>query len=172
MTIFLCGFMGCGKSTAGRIAAKRLGFGYADTDELIVHKENMTIPEIFAEKGEPYFRKLEAETVKGLCGKNIIVACGGGAMLNNDTAEFAAKNGMILFLDVPFKICYGRIKNDKNRPIASSSTEEELHERYNYRYQIYLKNSSARVECTGSPNENADAIISAVKGYKHANLQR
>ena len=79
MTVFLCGFMGCGKSTTGRMAARKLGLGYGDTDELIVKKEKMTIPEIFELKGEAYFRSVEAETVKSLCGKNMIVSCGGGS---------------------------------------------------------------------------------------------
>ena len=76
MTVFLCGFMGCGKSTVGSLLAKKLGCGFCDTDELVVKSQGMTIPEIFAQKGEPYFRKVEAETVKSLCGKNTVVACG------------------------------------------------------------------------------------------------
>lgn len=171
MTIFLCGFMGCGKTTSGKIIARKLGCGYDDTDEMIVHNENMTIPDIFAQKGEPYFRKIEAETVKSLCGKNTVVSCGGGAMLNSETAAAVAeKGGITVFLDVPFKTCYERIKNDKNRPIVVSSTKEELHERYNQRYEIYKKNSAVTVKCTGSPTQNAEAVIAAVKGYKDANL--
>ena len=81
MTVFLCGFMGCGKSTTGKILAKNLGLSYIDSDEFIVEQEGMTIPEIFEKKGEPYFRKVEAEVIKSLCGKNAVVSCGGGAML-------------------------------------------------------------------------------------------
>lgn len=163
MTIFLCGFMGCGKTTAGKLAAKKLGCGYMDTDELIVKNEGMSIPEIFAQKGEPYFRKVEAETVKSLCGKNLVVSCGGGAMLNGETAAAAAENGIVVFLDVPFETCYERIKDDANRPIAVSSTKEQLLERFNQRYDVYSANSTVRVECTGTPMNNADAIIAAAK---------
>lgn len=166
MTIFLCGFMGCGKTTAGRIAAKKLGFAYEDTDELIVRKEGMTIPEIFAKKGEAYFRKTEAETVKSLCGKHAVVSCGGGAMLNPDTARSARECGMVIFLNTPFELCYERIKNDSNRPIAANSTKSELLERFNSRFKIYSENSSVTIDGTGSPAENAGRIAEAVKRGK------
>ena len=57
MTVFLCGFMGCGKTTVGKIAAKKLGCTFCDTDDMIVDDQKMSIPDIFAQKGEPYFRK-------------------------------------------------------------------------------------------------------------------
>lgn len=166
MTIFLCGFMGCGKTTTGKILAKKLGCGYVDTDELIVKNEEMSIPDIFAQKGEPYFRQIEAETVKSLCGKKSVVSCGGGAMLNPVTAKFASENGAVVFLDVPFDTCYERIKDDANRPIAASSTKQELLDRFNQRHEIYLANSSVRINCIGTPTENADAVIDALKGFK------
>ena len=164
MTVFLCGFMGCGKSTIGKLTAKKLGCGFCDTDELIVKSQGMSIPEIFEKKGEPYFRETEAQTVKSLCGKPLVVACGGGAMLNPDTADAVKKNGgKIIFIDVPFNDCYERIKGDSNRPIVMSSTKEQLEERFRQRYGIYLKNSTVRIECTGSPVENAELIVNTVK---------
>lgn len=158
--------MGCGKTTAGRIAAKKLGFAYEDTDELIVKNEKMTIPRIFAEKGEPYFRNAEAETVKSLCGKNIVVSCGGGAMLNTDTARTAKESGIVIFINTPFELCYERIRNDPNRPIAASSTMDELLERFNSRYAVYYENSSVMIDGTGSPIEIAERIAEAVKRGK------
>ena len=91
-------------------------------------------------------------------------------MLNSETAAAAAENGIVVFLDVPFESCYERIRYDKNRPIAASSTREQLLERYNQRYQVYMKNSSVRVKCTGTPVENAEAVISAVKRGKNADI--
>jgi len=166
MTIFLCGFMGCGKTTTGKIAAKKLGIGYTDTDELIVCSEKMTIPEIFSCKGEDYFRKIEAETIKKLGGKRVVASCGGGALLNSETASHALESGIVVYLEVPFETCYDRIKDDPNRPIAASSTKEELEERYKKRHEIYKRNSTVTVRCTGTPPENAEAVIAAVKGCK------
>lgn len=164
MTIFLCGFMGCGKSTIGQILAKKSGCGFCDTDELIVKNQGMTIPEIFSQKGEPYFRTVEAETVKSLCGKSTVVACGGGAMQNFETAETVRNNGgIIVYLNVPFEVCYDRIKDDTNRPIVMNNTKEQLEEIYNNRRDIYMKNSTVMVEAVGSPAEIAGSIIEIIR---------
>lgn len=163
MTIFLCGFMGCGKTTIGKLAAKKLGCAFFDTDELIVESQGMTIPEIFAEKGEPYFRGIEAETVKSMCGRNAVIACGGGAMLNPDTARAAAEGGEIIFLDVPFENCYERICGDSNRPIAASSTKEELRERYNARYDVYSRHATIHIDSSGSPMKTVELILAEIR---------
>ena len=164
MTLYLCGFMGCGKTTVGKIIAKRLGLAYFDSDEEIVSKENMTIPEIFDKMGEPYFRKSEAETIKNFIGHKAVVSCGGGAMLNPDTAKAAKDAGAaVIFLDVPFETCYERIKNDSNRPIVVNSTKEQLEELYNSRRDVYIRHSTIRLECSGSPVENADKIADALR---------
>ena len=146
MAIFLCGFMGCGKTTIGKNLAKLLGCGYCDMDELIVKKAGMSIPEI-----------IELGNFKG------IVSCGGGAMLNEQNGKNAAENGTVLFLDTPFEICYKRIAGDSNRPIAASRTKEQLEELYNERYPKYLKNAGMRVDCSGTPMEISKYIIQSLK---------
>lgn len=163
MTVFLCGFMGCGKTTVGKIAAKKLGCTFCDTDDMIVDDQKMSIPDIFAQKGEPYFRKVEADIVKSVCGKPAVVACGGGAMLNPDTAAAASKSGAVIFLDVDFETCYERICGDSNRPIAASSSKEELLGRFNARRGVYLAHSTLQIDASGSPMETADKIAEYVK---------
>ena len=156
--------MGCGKSTIGKLAARKLGCGFCDTDDIIVRTLEMTIPEIFEKKGEPFFRQTEAEIVKSLCGKTIVAACGGGAMLNPDTAGAAKDAGAaVVFLDVPFETCDERIKDDTNRPIVVSSTKEQLEELYNTRREVYMKHSTIRLECSGSPVENAELIARSLR---------
>ena len=164
MTVFLCGFMGCGKSTSGKLAAKKMGCGLCDTDDLIVRTLDMSIPDIFEQKGEPFFRKTEAEIVKSLCGKTIVAACGGGAMLNPETAKAARDAGAaVVFLDVPFDICYERISGDENSPIAAKSTREELLELFNNRRSVYLSHSTVRIDCgNSSPIEIAEKIAASV----------
>lgn len=159
MTIFLCGFMGCGKTTIGKILAKKMGCSFYDTDELIVENQGMTIPEIFAQKGEPYFREVEADIVKSMCGKSAVISCGGGAMINPDTAKAVKDAGeTIVFLDVDFDTCYERICGDSNRPIASSSTKDELKERFDKRYVLYKNHSTIQIDASGSPMETAEAV--------------
>ncbi|MFR1842910.1 MAG: shikimate kinase [Oscillospiraceae bacterium] len=163
MAIFLCGFMGCGKTTIGKNLAKLLGCGYCDMDELIVKKAGMSIPEIFETKGEKHFRQMESDLIIELGNFKGIVSCGGGAMLNEQNGKNAAENGTVLFLDTPFEICYKRIAGDSNRPIAASRTKEQLEELYNERYPKYLKNAGMRVDCSGTPMEISKYIIQSLK---------
>ncbi|MBQ7046698.1 MAG: shikimate kinase, partial [Oscillospiraceae bacterium] len=139
MTVFLCGFMGCGKTTVGKKLAEIRGCAYCDMDELIVQKAGMSIPEIFEKYGEPHFRQMETELIRELGNFGGVVSCGGGAMLSDVNGTIARENGVVVFLDTPFKSCYYRIAGDKNRPIAASRTRAELEELFNERYPKYKK---------------------------------
>jgi len=101
MAIFLCGFMGCGKSTISSILSRSLGTSCCDTDSLIVEREGMSIPEIFEKKGEKYFRETETLIVEELSNYKGVAACGGGLMLNDRNSEIARKNGT-LFSNIPY----------------------------------------------------------------------
>ena len=92
----------------------------------------MPIPDIFKKYGEPYFRKLETDIIKELCDFNGIAACGGGAMLSDINSGIARENGIVVFLDVPFKTCFYRISGDSNRPVAASRTPKQLEELFIY----------------------------------------
>ena len=171
MTIFLIGFMGCGKTTVGKLLAAKLGIRYVDSDECIVQSEGMTVPEIFEQKGEPYFREVEEQTVKGLCEKPEVIACGGGAMLRDSTAQYASANGTVIFLDVPFNICYERICGDPNRPIVTASSRDELLARYNARYPVYCRNSDVQIDCgAGSPLDCTEKILESIKYKEQAKV--
>lgn len=165
MVIFLCGFMGCGKSTVGKELANLIGTKFIDMDSYIEKKEGLKIPQIFSTKGEPYFRKIEAETVIELSKTNAIIGCGGGAMINPKSAEVGRKSGKVIFLDVPFEICYERIQGDTNRPIVINNTKEQLENIYNERHKIYEENCSIKIEINGyiSPFENARNIQKYLK---------
>ena len=139
--IFLCGFMGCGKSTVGKILAKRLNVECIDLDKYIEDTEGMSIPEIFEQKGEAYFRQKETEAIKQFADKGVVVATGGGALLSEENGEAAKNAGMVVFIDTYFSVCYERIKDDPNRPIAFNSTKEQLSERFNARRPLYLAHS-------------------------------
>lgn len=163
MTIFLCGFMGCGKTTVGCILAQKLGLPLIDTDAYIVQNEGMSIPEIFEKKGEPYFRKKEAQAIRTLCEKNAVISCGGGAMLNADSAAYARRNGKVVFLNESFRTCYQRIKGDTNRPIVQRSTKTELEDLFNRRSVIYRMHASHTVPGGASPQQMAERIIRELK---------
>lgn len=162
MTVFLCGFMGCGKTTIGALLAKKLGVQLIDTDARIVEKEGLSIPEIFAQKGEGYFREIEAQTVRELAGKKAVVSCGGGAMLRDDTAAAAREKGCVVFLDVPFETCYARIRGDKNRPLVQQNSKEGLQEIFDARRGVYLQNASVVVSADKAPLEVAETIFRGI----------
>lgn len=147
-SVYLCGFMGCGKSHVGRQLAAVLDREYVDLDRYIINAEKMTIPFIFEKFGEPHFRKLEANYIRRLADNNI-VATGGGALINDETAEYARQSGLSVYINTSFEICYERIKNDTNRPLVVNNTKEQLEELYNTRDAIYRRNAMCMVNgCT------------------------
>ena len=152
--VYLCGFMGCGKSHIGRTLTKLCGAEFVDLDKYITDKEGMTIPEIFEKRGEAYFRELEAKYVRQFKG-NVIVATGGGAILRDETARFARENGTVFFLNAAFELCYGRIKGDTNRPLVMKNTKEQLRELYDERFPIYRRNSTYEIN-----SNSTDKLIS------------
>ena len=161
-SIFFCGFMGCGKTHTGKLLAKRLKLPFVDLDEYTVKRENRSIPEIFEQSGEPYFRELESECLKEL-GEGCIVATGGGTLINENTAEYANKQGVTVFLDARFPVCYGRIKDDKNRPLAVNNTREQLYRIYLKRRKIYKKHSKITVKAEGTGNDIVNSVIKLVE---------
>lgn len=163
MTIYLCGFMGCGKSTVGSLLAQKAGMRFTDLDDYIEEKEQMSIPDIFAQKGEAYFREREAQAVKELSAENSVVACGGGTIINDNSARIARENGTVFFLDIPFETCYERIKDDAHRPLVANNTKEQLFEIFSRRHDIYLKNSSLTVNADSTPELICEDILKAVQ---------
>ncbi len=158
MTIFLCGFMGCGKSTIGKKLAAVTDRNFIDMDEYIENKAGLSIPEIFSEKGEEHFRELETKAVKALGKTNAVIACGGGAMLKKINADEAKKNGKVIYLELPFEICYERIRDDRNRPIVMNNTKDTLREIYNNRISLYENNSDIKINADSTPQSIAEEI--------------
>lgn len=164
-TIYLCGFMGCGKSTIGKIISKKVGLEFYDLDTYIENKCGMKIPEIFEKFGEEHFRRLETDAIKEFQSKSGIVATGGGAMLSKENSESANKNGLVIFIDTDFEICYDRIKDDSNRPIAFNSTKDELLERFEKRYPLYKAHSVFSVNGNNTPLQIAQEIVDRAKAF-------
>lgn len=143
-SIYLCGFMGCGKSHIGRMLARAMKREFTDLDRVIVEREGMSIPDIFAQYGEPHFRSLEAKYIRELS-DGYVIATGGGALINDSTAEFARQSGLSVYINTSFENCYERIKNDANRPLVVNNTKEQLRELYEARSAIYRRNSACMV---------------------------
>lgn len=157
-SIYLCGFMGCGKTTAGKCLARRLNISCEDMDAYIQTAEGRTIPEIFSAEGEEYFRERETEAVSEMGSSGGVISCGGGAMLREKNAAAARRSGCVVYIDTPFELCYSRISGDKNRPIVMANTKESLEELYNKRKRLYESNSDFSVNGSGTPDEIAEEI--------------
>lgn len=118
-SIFICGFMGTGKSTLGLELAKSLQFPFIDLDHYIEEKERSSIAEIFTEKGEPYFRALEwkylLELTKDFKG---VVSLGGGALQNQRVIDHLKLHGILVFIETPMDVILERVMRNKKRPIV------------------------------------------------------
>jgi len=110
--IAMIGFMGSGKTTTGKKLAKTMGYSFVDTDDLVVEQEKMSIPDIFREKGEEYFRDAEREVLQRIIqseGKQVI-SCGGGLVLNDENRALLTKYCLVLWLYASPEAIVKRIK--------------------------------------------------------------
>jgi len=152
--IVLTGMPGCGKSTLGALLAKRLGRTLVDTDAEIVRQTGMPIAELFRRKGEPYFRDLETETLRGACmtgGK--VIATGGGAVLRPENMELLRQNGTVVFLDRPLSA----LRPAPERPLADDAAKLEA--LYAERRPIYTAAADVTVPVIGAPEKTANDIL-------------
>lgn len=116
--IFLIGFMGSGKSTVASYLAQNYGMEVVEMDQLIEERERMSIPDIFAQKGEPYFRNAETDLLIEIQSeKNKVVSCGGGTPLRQNNVEYMKKSGKIVLLHAEPETILARVKHDDSRPL-------------------------------------------------------
>lgn len=146
--IVLSGFMCAGKTTLGRALADVLGLTFLDTDKVLEEEFGCEISDFFARYGEAEFRKREAQTILRLSEKkNCVLALGGGAILNPDSAAALRKNGVVLFLNPPLETLMKRFHNDGLRPLLKQNNWKPL---YQERLPIYQKTAHKSVR-TQSP---------------------
>ncbi len=138
--IVFLGMMGSGKSSIGFLISKRLGMEFFDIDQCIERELEMKISKIFKEKGERFFRAIEEKiTLQILKKRGIVVALGGGAFLNKNIRKEVIKNHFSIWLKVSSEILIKRLKNTKNRPLASNATKEELMDLIKKRSNFYSR---------------------------------
>ncbi|CAM2823446.1 shikimate kinase [Paenibacillus sediminis] len=125
--IILVGMMGTGKSTVARLLAEQLGYSLVDLDAAIVDSAGSSIPEIFAEKGETYFRDLESEVLeKVLQSDRQIIATGGGVVLRPANRERMLEQGWVVALQASADVIVSRVGQDSGRPLLAGDVNERV----------------------------------------------
>ena len=138
-SLVLTGMMGVGKSTIGRLLAKKLRFKFIDVDRLIERQEKRSIKKIFDVDGEEYFRKIEEKaTLKILKNKSSIIALGGGAFINNEIRKEIIKNCCSIWLNLNLELLIKRYKRNNKRPLLEGNNlESEVKKILQSRKKIY-----------------------------------
>jgi shikimate kinase len=129
MKIFLIGFMGSGKTHWGRLLSKKLGLAFYDLDTVIVDQEKKSVSDIFAEKGEEYFRYKETEALDRIAGEEngFILSCGGGTPCFFNNIEFMKKSGKVIWLNTSIDVLTQRLLRErKSRPLIREVDESDL----------------------------------------------
>ena len=139
VNLYLVGFMGTGKTTIGRIVAHRLGFGLLDSDHEIERKQGKAIPRIFAEDGEPAFRRMEHDFVHGgHPATRTVVACGGGLVVQPGMSATLREKGVVICLHASLETILRRTQGNRNRPLLDvEDPMERIRALYAVREPIY-----------------------------------
>lgn len=139
-SVILVGFMGAGKSTVGRMLARRLSLCFVETDDMIASREGRSVPQIFAESGESRFRLLEGELLELLEDKrDHVVATGGGFPCRPGAMERLRTLGTVVWLAADFEVLYARANRTGGRPMLATRTREEVRELFEARKAHYRK---------------------------------
>ncbi len=160
--IYLVGFMGAGKSTVARALGRRLGWKVEDIDERIESLEKRTIPTIFSQNGEPYFRAVERAVLNSLIpAHNIIVSTGGGTFADADNRSAMLATGAVAWLDLPFERIVARVPADGRRPLAQDRSRLEL--LFNSRQAAYSE-AHVRIDASRPVDEVVEHLLAWI-GY-------
>lgn len=140
MKIFLTGMSGVGKTSLGKILAQKIDYDFIDIDQLIESKTHMKIADIFSQQGEPYFRTLESEILHQIIKdtKDVVVATGGGLIINPDNYTTMKNNGIIICLIREAEDIWSNIDLD-NRPVLKNNGYENYLKLYTTRMPLYLE---------------------------------
>ena len=144
--IVLIGFMGAGKSTVGKLLARRLDLLFRDADKTIEVEQGRSIPEIFAADGEDAFRRIETETITRLLSEGEgVLALGGGALGSAQVRQALAGHDVV-WLDIAYTEALRRVGGDDGRPMLSRTDLPEL---YAQRQAAYREAATVRVPTGG-----------------------
>ena len=164
--IFLIGFMGTGKSTVAKALKKETGAEIIEMDQLIAQRENLSIPKIFEEKGEAYFRNVETELLMELqSGEKTIVSCGGGVPMREKNVLEMKKSGKVVLLTALPETILERVKDNEDRPLLQNrKSVEGIRELMEQRREKYEAAADVMVATDGKSAETiAREILQTIR---------
>jgi shikimate kinase len=174
-SVALIGFMGTGKTAVGRLLAQKLGKRFVELDALIEKKAGMPIPEIFRRYGEVRFRELEIEAVNEISPrKNIVIACGGGVVLNTINIERLRKESVIICLTASPSVILKRTALDRDgRPLLNvADRAQEVKKLLELRRPFYARAADITVNTSRLNIEGVVVkVLEALKGYESNHWQ-
>jgi shikimate kinase len=167
-SIVLTGFMGAGKTTVGALLAERLGWAFADSDQVVEAQAGMTVAEVFERRGEASFRRMEADAVRDLAAReHVVLALGGGALESAPTREFLASLpcGRIVFLEAPLETLVSRCAGQANAPVRPVLRDrEQLAARWQARLPLYREAHLVVTTADRTPAAVVDCIVQELFG--------
>ena len=164
MNISLIGMMGSGKTSIGELLSKLLNMSFVDTDEQIIKSEKTSINQIFAQKGETYFREIETATLKNVLNfNNQIISTGGGIVKSDENLTLLKEKSVVFYLKASPDILFERIKNNKERPLLNvENMKDKIKTILQERISQYEKAQYIIVTDDKSPIEIANEIIGII----------
>ena len=163
-SIVLIGMMGAGKSSIGRRLAARLGIPFVDADAEIETAASMTIPEIFATHGEPYFRAGEKRVIARLLDNGPqVLATGGGAVMDQNTRDLIHIKGISVWLKADLDVLLKRTKRRNDRPLLQGTDPRaKLQELMTARYPVYAEADITVDSVDGPPEVTLERVVDAL----------
>jgi len=147
--IALIGFMGAGKTVVGKALAKKLNREFVELDSLIEHKAGKAIPQIFQQDGEVAFRELEIEVTKEVSkARNLVIACGGGVVLNKINIDRLRKEAIIIYLTASPRVLLKRVSDDEEeRPLLNTPNKAiKIKELLRFRKPFYERAGDIKID--------------------------
>jgi shikimate kinase len=156
--LILVGMMGSGKTTMGRTLARHLVKVFVDSDEEIINRTGVTVPHIFDVEGEAGFRLRETAAIRELVGRdNMVLATGGGAVLEEQNRAMLQQNGIVIYLKASVHDLWQRTRHDRNRPLLQTGNPHaKLTELFQQRDPLYRQVSDIVVQ---SGKQSAHALM-------------
>ncbi len=165
--LVITGFMGTGKSAVAREVARQLGRDFVDMDALIEEREGRSIPRIFQESGEPYFRQVEARLALELANRsNLVIATGGGTLMLAASRQALLQTGVVVCLWADVEVLIERLRDDTQRPLLHRPDwEDHLRALLTAREPVY-RTLPYHVDTTGKDVQQVAAEVIAI--YRRA----